>query len=186
MKEMKIMDLESIFYPIFGTSTFVGLHIRRQLDLLEQVMPSGFKGRDTHDLGCGDGKITLMLEQILNPSSLRGFDVQPALVRQANSRGLPASVIDLNHEIPRGDLAVLWGVLHHLDDAESILNRTRENYSSLLIREPLKLHIDSWIELGHPMRRRRFIKLIEKVLPGAIINRYGGSMFVFYTKKDAC
>ncbi len=178
------MNLESILYPIFGTSTFVGLHIRRQLELLEEVLPQSFKGRDTHDLGCGDGKITLMLEKILVPSSLRGFDVQPSLVLQANDRGLPAAVIDLNREIPHGDLAVLWGVLHHLDDAESILNRIRENYPSLLIREPLKLHIDSWIELGHPMRRRRFIKLIEKVLPGAIINRCGGSMFIFYTKKN--
>jgi trans-aconitate methyltransferase len=176
------MDLESVFYPLWGTSAFVGPHVHRQLDKLEDTLPASFKGRHTHDLGCGDGKVTLLLEKILRPASLICYDSQTCLVKRACARGLEARLLDLDRELPRGELAVMWGVLHHLTDAEGMLRKLKENYRYLLIREPLKFHIDSWIELGHPMRRRKFVQLVENALPGALIRRCGGSMFVFYSR----
>lgn len=176
------MNLESVVYPIFGTSMVVGHHIKRQLDVLNEILPPEFKGRALDDLGCGDGRITLLLKEILRPSSLRGFDVQPSLVRSARHRGVKARILNLNGEVPTGELAVLWGVLHHLDDPESVLQDVRSNYSFVIVREPVKYSFDSLIELGHPMRREDIESLTKRSLPGASFYGLGGSVILLYAR----
>jgi len=39
-------------------------HIKRQLEFLKEKAPPGFKYRQMDDLGCGDGKVTLLLKEI--------------------------------------------------------------------------------------------------------------------------
>lgn len=177
------MNLEDVLYRLFGTSAVVGPHIKRQLTVLSGILPPEFKNRATDDLGCGDGRITLMLEEIFRPSSLRGFDVNPSLVERTRRRGIMAKARDLDNDVPSGELAIMWGVLHHLADAELCLERIRANYSHIFIREPLKSSRLKLFELGRPMSRAELESTIGRVLPGARLYCCGNSVFIFYTSK---
>ena len=133
------MKFENLAYSLFGNNLVIGAHIKKQLTFLQEIVPAGLQGRHMDDLGCGDGKVTLLLGEILRPAKLRGFDVNPGLVKRAKSRGIDAGTIDLDKEVPGGELAVLWGVMHHLRDFESCLCRVKQSYSMVLIREPVLL-----------------------------------------------
>ena len=86
------------------------------------------------DLGCGDGKTTILLKEVFSPRKLRGFDVNPFLVARAASKGIEAEVKNLDSGLPSGELAVMWGVLHHLKDRETCLKRIQKNYPMAFIR----------------------------------------------------
>ena len=90
---------------------------------MKEIIPPTFQQRQMDDLGCGDGKITLRLKEIFLPKRVRGFDISPGLVRRARNIGIEADVQNLDEDIPTGELAVMWGVLHHLKDRECCLDR---------------------------------------------------------------
>ena len=132
------------------------------------------------DLGCGDGKVTVLLREIFQPVKLRGFDINHGLVKRARSRGIDAGQVDLDMRVPGGELAVLWGVLHHLRDFEACLRRVKENYSLVFIREPIKSGLISGLELGHPLRLKELTQLINRHLPGAQVHYCDNSILIFY------
>ena len=147
-------------------------------------MPQGFRQREVHDLGCGDGKITLILKDIFQPRELRGFDVNPALVKRAKNKGIDAEVKDLDAGIPRGEMAVMWGVLHHLKDRESCIRRIRENYRMAFIREPIKDNLRVDWEMGQPLIRDEIEGLVKNYLPNSRTFYYGRSIFIFYGGRE--
>jgi hypothetical protein len=75
---------------------------------------------------------------------------------------------------------VLWGVLHHLEDPEGCVNRLKENYSMLLIREPVRAGMLKGLELGHPMILRDLIKMFDTCLPYHRMYFCDGSVIVLY------
>jgi len=144
------------------------------------VIPPSFKQRALDDLGCGDGKITLLLKDIFQPRTLRGFDVNPALVRRARNHGIVAEVKDLNTGLPNGELAVMWGVIHHLESTETCLKRIRDNYRMAFIREPLKNGFVKGLEMGNPLVKEEIQGLVQQYLVNATTHIYGNCIFVFY------
>lgn len=176
------MKLEKAFYYFWGNNAVIGSHIRRQIDFLSQVVPDTFKHRRMDDLGCGDGKVTLLLKDVFRPTVLRGFDVNAGLVRRARSRGCAAEVKNLDDGMPSGELAVLWGVLHHLKDCGYSLKTVRENYSLIFIREPLKNGHLQGMELGHSLRKAEMEELVREHLPGAQVHYCGSNIMVFYSR----
>ncbi len=96
------MTLQRLIYYLFGNNVVVGSHIRKQLDYLRKIVPDDFKHRDTHDLGCGDGKITIILRDIFKPSKFKGYDICPELVKRTNDKGIEAEVKDLGKGLPGG------------------------------------------------------------------------------------
>ena len=148
--------------------------------MLNEKIPDKFKHRELDDLGCGDGKITVLLKEIFEPSRLRGFDVHPGLIQRARSRGIEAEVANLDENLPTGDLAVMWGVLHHLKDRESCLRRISENYPLAFIREPIKNKVINGFEMGQPLIKEEIEKLLKKYLPDSQTFYYGHCIFVFY------
>jgi len=175
------VKLESLAYALFGNNLIVGAHIRRQLAFLEEIVPPSWKHRQMDDLGCGDGKVTVLLEAIFQPARLRGFDCDAGLVRRARRRGIDAAVADLDGSMPGGELAVMWGVLHHLQDAAACLRRLKESYPLVFLREPLRGGFDP-LELGHPMKKEELTVLVEQCLPGAGVHFHGNSALVFYAR----
>jgi len=167
-----------------GYNLFIGWHIKKQLDYLQRIFPPDFKHRQMDDLGCGDGRITLLLEAIFQPSGLRGFDVNPSMVRRARKRGINAEVIDLNVEVPSGELAIIWGALHHLNDMESRLDKIKQNYNLIFIREPLNNKGVKLLETGHPLRKEELEPVFKRCLPGAQVFSYGDNILLFYTSPD--
>jgi len=152
--------------------------------MLETKVPREFRQRKLDDLGCGDGKITLMLKDIFQPLKLRGFDINPALVKRARNIGIEAEVKDLDTSIPEGELAVMWGVMHHLKDRELCLKRIGQNYPLAFIREPIKNKAIKGLEMGNPLVKEEIEDLLKKYLPGADVFYYGHCIFIFYTAPD--
>lgn len=175
------MRLEDIAYAFFGNNLIVGSHIRKQLAFLKEIVPVELQYREMDDLGCGDGKVTVLLEEVFRPSRLRGFDINPGLVRRARSRGIDADVADMDVGMPGGELAVVWGVLHHLQNFEICLRRLKENYPLVFIREPVRTGFFTGLELGHPLRLKEITCLINLHLPGSEIHYCNDSIMVFYS-----
>jgi len=178
---------ERFLHALFGNNVVIGPHVLRQLDCLREVAPPNFRGRRVDDLGCGDGKLTVFLREILQPVRLRGFDVNPALVRRARSRGIEARVVDLEDRVPVGEVAVLWGVLHHLSDPALCLARVRANYDCAFIREPIRGTSPACLELGSPLWRHELGDLFRRSLPGSDLIHYDDCAFAFWSlRKQAC
>ncbi len=163
-----------------GNNVIIGPHIRKQLKFLKEIVPPTFQQKQMDDLGCGDGKVTLLLKEIFLPKRVRGFDIDPGLVRRARKKEIEADVRNLDEDIPTGELAVMWGVLHHLKDREYCLNRIKQNYSLIFVREPVRNSIIKGLELGHPIMRGEIEHLVEEHLPESQIFYHGNSIFVFY------
>jgi len=178
------MRLERLAYFFFGNNVIIGPHIRKQLRFLKKIVPPTFQQRQMDDLGCGDGKVTLLLKEIFLPKRVRGFDINPGLVRRARDRGIEADVRNLDEDIPTGELAVMWGVFHHLKDRECCLNGIKENYALIFIREPVRNSILKVLELGHPLIREEIERLVEKHLSNSQIFYYGNSIFIFYISPE--
>jgi len=178
------MDIEKLAYFFFGNNVIIGPHIRKQLGFLKEVVPPIFKYRAMDDLGCGDGKITVLLKDILSARRVRGFDVNNGLIRRARSRGIEAEYANLNESLPSGELAVLWGVLHHLNDSELCLKRVKENYPLIFIREPVSHNRIKWLELGNPPKQRQAENCVKKHLPDSQIVYCGNNIFVFYVSPE--
>jgi hypothetical protein len=171
-------------YYIFGNNWVIGKHIKKQLTFLESILPQGMLNREVDDLGCGDGKITVILREILKPSKMRGFDVNDGLVKRAKDRGIDARTLNLDEAVPRGDVAVLWGVLHHLKDPERCLRRLKSNYSAIFIREPIRTGIIKGLELGDPLRINELTCLFSSCLPDNQMHYCGNNVLVFYGCGD--
>ena len=175
------MKMERLAYFLFGNNIIIGPHIRKQLRFLKEIVPTAFQQRQMDDLGCGDGKVTVLLKDIFLPERVRGFDVDPGLVRRARKRGIEAEVRNLNEDMPSGDLAVMWGVLHHLGDRAVCLSKIKERYPLVFIREPLRAGVVKGLELGHPLTRSGIEHLIETHLPESQVFYHGNSIFIFYS-----
>ncbi|TET25769.1 MAG: class I SAM-dependent methyltransferase [Dehalococcoidia bacterium] len=178
------MKIERLAYLFLGNNVIIGLHIRKQLKFLKEIVPPHFQKRQMDDLGCGDGKVTVLLKEIFLPTRLRGYDINPSLVRRAKNRGVEAEVKNLDEDVPSGELAILWGVLHHLQDREGCLKRVKANYPLIFIREPIKGNIDL-LELGSRLKREEMERLIKKHLANPQIFYCGNSIFVFYVSPTA-
>jgi SAM-dependent methyltransferase len=178
------VKLESLAYYLFGNNVIIGPHIRRQIDFLSRVIPETFKHREMDDLGCGDGKVTLLLKDIFLPSKLRGFDIDASLVRRARGRGIDAEIKNLDTDMPSGELAVLWGVLHHLKDCGDCLKNVRESYPLIFVREPVRNSFFRWLEMGQTLRQAEIEALVNEHLPGSLVHYCGNSVMIFFTSDD--
>jgi hypothetical protein len=172
--------MERVVYRIFGTNFFIGNQIKTQIRMLATWVPPEFKNRQMDDLGCGDGKITLRLKEVFQPRRLRGFDVNASLVRRACKIGVDARLQDFSTGLPSGELAVMWGVLHHLKDRESCIKRIKENYAMAFLREPLRNNPIAGFEMGRPLIKAEIDDLTQKYFPGARSFSYGHCIFIFY------
>jgi len=178
------VNIANLLYAAYGNNIVIGRHIRRQLAHLREMLPASFLGRHMDDLGCGDGRVTVLLEEIFQPVKLRGCDVSPALVRMARTRGVDAEVLDLERDVPGGELAILWGVLHHLDDPHDCLRRVRDNYDMVCVREPLMGPSRICLELGSPLAEDDLAALLSDSLPGAQILGCRGCLIALLDQSE--
>jgi len=155
--------------------------VSRELANLDQHLPTGYLYRHLTDIGCGDGRITRKIANILKPKSLLGVDLYPALIKTARKNGISASVIDVEHHPPQGDLGVLWGVLHHFSTPKTTLKSLICNFNSLIIRE--SVNDRRLFESGHRYSRIRLLRLIKSSLRPTDRLRYydtpGRSLLLF-------
>lgn len=177
------MDLESLLYAPFGNNIIIGKHIREQLKFLRKILPENFRGKSTYDLGCGDGKITILLQKIFNSKEMYGCDINKGLVKRGIGRKIRAKVLNLEKAMPCGELAIMWGVLHHLKAKKEILKRIKDNFQFLVLREPLQTgRKKSLFELGDPFLKCEIEELCQTVLDKYQSYEHKEAYFVLWQK----
>jgi len=175
--------IKKLLNSFSGCNLIIGLHIRKQLKFLKEIIPPSFKYREMDDLGCGDGKVTLLLKDIFLPKKLRAFEINPGLVKKARGKGIRAEVKNLEEDIPAGELAVMWGVLHHLEDMGGCLEKIKRNYNLIFIREPIKTSNVNLLEMGHTLRKEDIETLFKEHLPDSQIFYCDNNILIFYISK---
>ncbi|PIU30507.1 hypothetical protein COT07_00390 [Candidatus Woesearchaeota archaeon CG07_land_8_20_14_0_80_44_23] len=150
--------IEKLMYS-FGIN-ISGYNVKRELDYLHKNLPDMCKNRDVVDIGCGDGKISLKLIPILKPKSFLGIDLSKSLIKSAKKRGINAKVLNIENQEISGDLGIIWGVLHHLNNPIETLKKLKKSFNGLIIRE--SIDEKRLFELGHKLNRDKLIEMLEE------------------------
>jgi ubiquinone/menaquinone biosynthesis C-methylase UbiE len=117
----------------------------RQSDELIGMLEGNFS-RDVRiaDIGCGDGTYTTEIMNRFRPVSIRGIDASSNGIDVARKRLPPQLAGTVSFELgsvysleSRGEeVAVIRGVLHHLDRPQDAIYRLAGQFQSILVLEP--------------------------------------------------
>jgi ubiquinone/menaquinone biosynthesis C-methylase UbiE len=117
----------------------------RQTDELVRMLAENFsRSIRVADIGCGDGTYSLEVFQRFGPAKVRGVDPASNAIVAAQKR-TPPNLADLvTFEVgniydigSKGeDVAVVRGVLHHLDRPEAAISHLATQFDSILVLEP--------------------------------------------------
>jgi SAM-dependent methyltransferase len=96
------------------------------------------------DIGCGDGWFTLEIAEKFKPSAVRGVDPAANAILAARARipeGKSSAVTfetgDIYNIEARGEsLAIVRGVLHHLDKPQDAISHLARQFTSVIALEP--------------------------------------------------
>lgn len=150
--------IEKLMYS-FGIN-ISAYNVKRELDYLHKNLLDTYKNRDIVDIGCGNGKISLKLIPILKSKSFLGIDISRSLIKSAKRRGINANLLNIEDQEISGDLGIMWGVLHHLNNPIETLKKLKKNFNSLIIRE--SINEKRLFELGHKLNRDKLMKMLEE------------------------
>lgn len=114
---------------------------RRLTDVTRAMVD--LRGKRVIDVGCGDGTYVAELFATCAPAAMVGVDASREAIDSANRAfarpGLrfdACSVYDLPYEARSFDVAVVRGLLHHLDDAPRALARIGTLAQQVVVIEP--------------------------------------------------
>jgi len=149
---------------------------RRQSDAI--LAAAQYQGRKVLDIGCGDGTYTLQLYDEAGPAEMTGIDPATEAIKVAtmnkHERKISFSVENA-YRLPFADasfdIAVLRGVLHHMDTPIKAIQEALRVSRTIVILEPngynpvLKLiektsryHIEHGEKSYPPCRLKRWIR----------------------------
>jgi SAM-dependent methyltransferase len=157
IKNQLFKFVEQLRYT-FGVS-FSNYAVDEELRSLKENLPEDFKNKQSVDLGCGDGKVSLKIKEFLDPESFLGVDLSESLVRSAIKKGLDAKVLDIENEHLTGELGILWGVVHHFTDPAGTLRKLVEKFNLLIIREPINPY--RILEGGHRFDKDKVLEVVQ-------------------------
>ncbi len=133
---------------------------------LAELLPLGPAPLEVLDVGCGNGRFGLYLEEKLQRRvAYFGTDLSQALLGHARAR-LPESATLLQHDLlesavsaalgsRRFDLIAVYGVLHHIQGFAKRIEVLRDLRSLLLPEGLLAISLWQWRE--HPRLSRRIV-----------------------------
>lgn len=144
----------------FGGINFNFYNTNLVLAELKKKAPKNFFCREISDIGCGDGVNTLKVAKALESKKVIGYEIEPALIKTAQKKGLEVIKIGVDTVIS-GDLGILWGVVHHFDNPVEEMYRIIKNFRSFIIREP----IDKWrvFEAGKRYSEKEMTEMVKVV-----------------------
>ncbi len=105
---------------------------------------ASFAGRRVIDVGCGDGTYTREIAVLARPALIHGVDPAGAAIEVARERveGDAAITFDVAsaYELPHGDgefdVAVVRGVLHHVDEPRQVIGEALRVAPTVVVVEP--------------------------------------------------
>lgn len=169
-----------IEYWLLGNSVANFLN-RPYFDFLKDKIPEEFLNHEISDLGCGDGFATMKLRGLFKTKTIKGLEVNDHLIKRAKRRGLTVEKTDLEKNVPPGEMAIVWGVLHHLKNKESLLSKIRVNFKYAVFREPIKAFW-AFLDGGEPLAEEEWKNLFSKTLGECKFLRFRDELFVFWKK----
>ncbi|MFA4931183.1 MAG: class I SAM-dependent methyltransferase [Patescibacteria group bacterium] len=153
-------SIDNIVYDRLGIN-YSAYNVTLEMMVLDKYVPGEYRGRKVIDLGCGDGKVSGLLKGILQPRSFIGIDRGRALIDKARKKMNGQFMVgDVEKDEICGDLGIMWGVLHHLDDPVAVLQKLKANFNSLIIRESVDKK--RFFELGHRYNRGDFDNILKQ------------------------
>jgi len=153
-------------------------------DFIEYKVPEDFLNKNIHDLGCGDGYGTVKIKEIFKASDITGYEIVKKQVERARQRGIRTETIDLNKNVPRGEMATLWFTLHHLNDKENTLKKIMKNYDYIVIAESIKSWKDIIFEGGITLPKKDWIRLFDEVLGKYQTLQLKNVLFIFWKRRE--
>jgi len=142
-------------------------------------MPPEFQGKRISDLGCGDGFSTKRIEEIFKAKTIKGYEVNDYLIEKARKKGLVVEKLNLEEKVPRGEMATVWGVVHHLGNKENFLRKIKSNFKYAVFNEPIK-NIWAFFDGGEPLSLIEWKDLFNKTLGSCKFLRFKDSLFIFW------
>jgi len=137
-----------------------------------------FSGLKVIDVGCGDGTYTIELWDLARPRSVVGIDPAPSAIEAADARKGDRPIVfqvgsayHLDAADDDFDVAVLRGVLHHLDYPGSAIREALRVARRIVVVEPngynpvlkviertMRYHIEHGEKSYAPRRLRRWVE----------------------------
>ena len=120
---------------------------RRQTEKLVQILTQNFSPNvEVDDIGCGDGTFTLEIAERFQPAAICGIDPAADAIAVARSR-IPrhlrgsvsfevGDIYNLQAVARAGAIAVVRGVLHHLDRPRAAIAELARHFSFVIALEP--------------------------------------------------
>jgi len=180
MMDIKEWIAENIGYRFF--SCFYNIFNKPLFNYTKSKIPDDFFGREISDLGCGDGSNTLRIKRIFKPKSIVGYDHNDYLLKRARKRNLKVKKLDLNKEMPKGEMATFTLALHHLKDKEKALRETVKNFRYFFLCEPIRNLYHALLDGGKTLPKQEWIDLFDKVFKDYTLFQFQSSLIVFYKK----
>jgi len=105
---------------------------------------ASFDGARVIDIGCGDGTYTREIASLAHPAKVHGVDPAAAAIDVARQASRDeelvsfdvASAYELPHEADAFDVAILRGVLHHVDRPGEAIGEALRVAPTLVVMEP--------------------------------------------------
>ena len=169
-----------IGYPLLGNFV-ANTHSKEYFDFVADKIPPDFLNRKISDLGCGDGFATQKIKVLFKAKNIKGYEINKYLVAKAKKRGLKAERLDLEREIPKGEMAIAWGVVHHLNDLKKFLRKIRSNFNYAVFNEPIK-SFWAFLDGGEPLSESEWKNLFTKTLGNCRFLKFKANLFVFWKK----
>jgi SAM-dependent methyltransferase len=171
---------ENIGYRFFGC-----LRNASQSGIFKYIktkVPKNFMGRTIYDLGCGDGTDTLHLKQIFKPKKVIGYDHNDFLLERARKKGLEVRKLDINKDLPQGELATFVFSLHHAEDKEKTLREAVKKFDYIFLCEPILDLFHRLLDGGTPLSKQEWINIFNKTLKKYKLFQYKNNIIIFYQK----
>jgi SAM-dependent methyltransferase len=117
----------------------------RQTDEMVRMLTENFPSSiRIVDIGCGDGTYTMELANRYSPRTIRGIDPAANAIQAAQKRTPPQFADSISFEVgniydltSKGEeVAVIRGVLHHLDRPQAAIRHLASQFQSILVLEP--------------------------------------------------
>lgn len=172
---------EKLAYRFFGC--FYSKHQNALFNFVAKEVSKEFLHRELSDLGCGDGFNTLRLKGIFRPKKIIGYEYNNNLIEKARGRKLEVNKIDLNKEIPKGEMAVFNLSLHHIDDKRRALESAVGNFDFIVLLEPIQDWYHLLFDAGKPLKKQEWIDLFDSVLREYSIYRFKNFFLVFWKNQ---
>lgn len=156
----------------------------RIFESIRELIPEEFLYKDISDLGCGDGTNSLRIKDIFQAKSVIGYERNPYLAQRARAKGLIIKPIDLNREIPSGEMATFSFALHHIRDKDkvTVLKKAADNYVYVFLIEPLRDLYHLLFDAGYPLKKKEWIKVFDEALGNYKLYHQGNNLIVFFKK----